>query len=129
MIWLLLIYLLIMILDPAIDAIRKNRRFEVTIRHGIETAIVVLIYLMVGIGFLVCEWISGKELIAVGVLIFPVRWIIHDLVFNWVMGLPWDYLGTTAAIDIWLNDQIEHPLFIKLSLLAFLLIIDLIIIL
>ena len=129
MIWLILIYLLIMILDPAIDGIRKHRRFEVTIRHGIETFIVMLIYLSIGFGFWAGEMVSIKELSAVGVLLFPVRWIIHDIVFNLVMGLPWDYLGTTAKTDIWLNDQIEHPLFIKLALLAFMLIIALIIIL
>lgn len=87
--------------------VRKNRR----IKHGLETAAVLLLYLaFAAINTFYFEFTDIAAAAALCTVWPSIRWVLHDLLLNLARGLEWDYLGseqTSAAADDFLNKLIQ----------------------
>lgn len=64
------------------------------------TSFVVIVFVVLFEYFITRSLIHCAGLI---VLAPSVRWIVHDLMLNWLRGLEWDYLGTRSRLDRFLR--------------------------
>ena len=91
------------------------------IRYDRENAIsAVLIVAAIGVQYWAgLHWVDAVGLVAISPAL---RWIVHDLVLNYLRGLAWDYLGTRSKMDKFLrrfqNKTGLHFIFVKAALLG-----------
>ena len=105
-------------------------RLQRFVNHKIHSWIVGFIFFMMTIGYGYMADMTPKEVIATWPVLLAIRWILHDLVLNYVRKREWDYLGTgenAAALDKWLGRQKYHPMVYKVIFLGFMVILSLII--
>ena len=90
-------------LDPRITGSRldqaRNRRWH---RAGFRLRLTVVAVLAGVVGIIAGSWlVAGLALLVAGSLVS----LLFDILFNLRLGLPWDYVGTTAWLDEWLHKR------------------------
>lgn len=101
-----------------IDGLRIRYVEGLKIDHDEAALLSLVYYLFWSVCISLWQDIPLYHLIAVWLFIPAARWLLHDLVINITVGLPWDYVGTTARLDRWLRRQVIHPIVIKVAVLA-----------
>lgn len=92
------------IVGSALDRSR-NRRWH---RAGFRLRLAVVTGLAVATAFATKNWlVGGLTMLVAGALVS----LLFDILFNIRFGLPWDYAGSTAWLDEWLNKfGVKHQL-------------------
>ncbi|MEM7372803.1 MAG: hypothetical protein AAF587_29550 [Bacteroidota bacterium] len=90
MIYLILIILTILLIDPVLD--HRKIRQNIKILHDKEALHVMLVILGACLGAVIAG-VHVLKIAAVVAMVPSVRWVIHDYGLNIIRGLPLSYLG------------------------------------